>query len=183
MCMNTCSCRSVYVIAISTGCGICVPKFKNRWNNLGIHLKLIFGGNFIRLSYWIMIILQDYHLSRVFGSGLYLPLCPTPGFSALYTAVYGLLFSLLAIAILLIYIIRYLWTIMIIIDYCAQQSTWMFAVKCSARFSNRLSSRSSFDGIWLLSIITYKYTADTCFNLLRCQKVSGKGISGEFVQL
>jgi hypothetical protein len=54
-----------------------------------------------------LIITQDYHLSRVFGSGLYLPLCPAPGFPALYTAIYGLLFSLLAIAILLIYIIRY----------------------------------------------------------------------------
>lgn len=51
----------------------------------------------------------------------------------------------------------------------------------SARFSKVLSNRSSFEGIWLLSIITYKYTSDTCFNILRCQKVSGEGITGEFV--
>ena len=51
----------------------------------------------------------------------------------------------------------------------------------SARFSRVLSHRNSFEGIWLLSIITYKYTADTCFNLLRCQKVSANKISGEFV--
>ena len=51
----------------------------------------------------------------------------------------------------------------------------------SARFSRVLSHRNSFEGIWLLSIITYKYTADTCFNLLRCQKVSGKSIAREFV--
>lgn len=44
---------------------------------------------------------------------------------------------------------------------------------CSARFSKVLSNRSSFEGIWFLSIITYKFTLDTCFNLLRCQKVSG----------
>ena len=51
----------------------------------------------------------------------------------------------------------------------------------SARFSKVLSNRSSFEGIWLLSIIMYKYTSDTCFNILRCQKVSGKGTTGEFV--
>ena len=53
----------------------------------------------------------------------------------------------------------------------------------SARFSRVLSHRNSFEGIWLLSIITYKYTADTCFNLLRCQKVSASEISGEFVSV
>lgn len=117
--------------------------------------------------------LQDYHLSRVLGSGLYLPVCPKPGLSALYTAIYGLLFSLLAISILLIYIIRWVWQ-----RHC---NLYKFT-PCSARFSSRLSSRNSFNGIWLLSIITYKYTADTCFNLLRCQKVSGNENSGEFVR-
>ena len=150
--------------------------------------------------------MQDYHLSRVFGSGLYLPLCPAPGFPALYTAIYGLLFSLLAIAILLIYIIRYGISylahrnnvIIIIASICTikvfsheillrkagpRQGLHYYSLynKYSARFSSRLSSRNSFEGIWLLSIITYKYTADTCFNLLRCQKVSGKELSGEFV--
>lgn len=51
---------------------------------------------------------------------------------------------------------------------------------CSARFSKTLSNRSSVEGIWFLSIITYKYTADTCFTLLRCQRVSG-GDATEFV--
>lgn len=51
----------------------------------------------------------------------------------------------------------------------------------SARFSKVLSNRNSVEGIWLLSIITYKYTADTCFNLLRCQKVSSGENSNEFV--
>ena len=51
----------------------------------------------------------------------------------------------------------------------------------SARFSKVLSNRNSVEGIWLLSIITYKYTADTCFNLLRCQKVSSGESTNEFV--
>ena len=50
----------------------------------------------------------------------------------------------------------------------------------SARFIRPLSQRASFDGIWLLGLLTYKYTADTCFSILRCQKVSG--VSGEFVR-
>ncbi len=49
----------------------------------------------------------DFHLSRVFGFSFYLPLCPYPGYSALGTAAYGLVLSLLAIATLVIYIIRY----------------------------------------------------------------------------
>lgn len=53
----------------------------------------------------------------------------------------------------------------------------------SARFSKVLSNRNSVEGIWLLSIITYKYTADTCFNLLRCQKVSSQENTNEFVSL
>ena len=51
---------------------------------------------------------------------------------------------------------------------------------CSARFIKPLSQRTSFDGIWLLSLFTYKYITDTCFNILRCQKVEG-GDEGEFV--
>ncbi len=52
----------------------------------------------------------------------------------------------------------------------------------SARFIRRLSHRSSLEGIWLLSIITIKYAADTAFLLLRCQKVTGKDVHGEFVR-
>ena len=52
---------------------------------------------------------------------------------------------------------------------------------CSARFSKLLSNRSSVEGIWFLSIITYKYTADTCFTLLRCQRVSGGESGARFV--
>ena len=60
---------------------------------------------------------------------------------------------------------------------------WMYicTVLYSARFSKLLSNRSSVEGIWFLSIITYKYTADTCFNLLRCQRVSRGETTREFV--
>ena len=54
---------------------------------------------------------------------------------------------------------------------------------CSAQFSKTLSNRSSVEGIWLLSIITYKYTADTCFTLLRCQRVSGGESGASFVRI
>lgn len=49
---------------------------------------------------------QDYHLSGVFGSSLYLPLCPLPGTNALYTTAYGLLLPILAIITIVVYIIR-----------------------------------------------------------------------------
>ena len=106
-------------------------------------------------------------------------MCPYPGYSALGTAAYGLLLSLLAIATLVIYVIRYNTT------YQINHPIWVhnFILTYSARFSRVLSHRNSFEGIWLLSIITYKYTADTCFNLLRCQKVSANEISGEFVRV
>lgn len=97
----------------------------------------------------------DFHISRIFGFNLYLPLCPSPGYDALSTALYGFTLSFFAMSTVIVYII-------------------------CARFIRALSQRSSFDGIWLLSIITYKYTADTCFSVLRCVKVSGEGVRGEF---
>ena len=42
----------------------------------------------------------------------------------------------------------------------------------SARFIRFLSERASFDGIWLLCFFVYIYTLNTCFNILRCQKVT-----------
>lgn len=90
----------------------------------------------------------DYHLSRIFGFNLYLPLCPYPGYDALSTATYGFMLSSFAFATVVVYVI-------------------------SARFIRALSHRTSFNGFWLLSIITYKYTADTCFSILQCVKVSG----------
>ena len=43
---------------------------------------------------------------------------------------------------------------------------------CSARFIKHLSNKNSFDGIWLLTFIIYKFVADTSFIILRCQKVT-----------
>ncbi len=50
---------------------------------------------------------QDFHLSRVFGSGLYLPLCPLPATNALFVTSYGLVLPVLAIITIFVYIIRY----------------------------------------------------------------------------
>ena len=43
----------------------------------------------------------------------------------------------------------------------------------SARFIKRLSNKNSFDGIWFLTFIIYKFTADSCFDILRCEKLYG----------
>ncbi len=47
----------------------------------------------------------------------------------------------------------------------------------SAKFVKRLSHKTSFDGIWLLSFVIYKFVADTCFRLLRCQRIKFKEIT------
>lgn len=57
----------------------------------------------------------------------------------------------------------------------------MVSYLSSARFIRRLGNHSSLEGIWLLCIITIKYTADTAYLILRCQKVTGEGIQGRFV--
>ena len=41
----------------------------------------------------------------------------------------------------------------------------------SARRIPKLSRRTTVDGIWLLILIAYVYTADTCLNLLQCVQV------------
>ena len=125
--------------------------------------------------------IQDWHLSRLFGFSLHLFLCPYPGYDALVTAGYGFIIPLLSTLAIVIYIIRY------VNQYTLYMCAGIIPSLCyhiapnSARFSKVLSNRSSFEGIWFLSIITFKYTSDTCFNILRCQKVSGEGITREFV--
>lgn len=53
----------------------------------------------------------------------------------------------------------------------------------SARFIKHLSNKNSFDGIWFLTFVIYKFIADTCFSILRCQKVvrNDGDVHGEFV--
>ena len=76
----------------------------------------------------------DFHLSRVFGFSFYLPLCPYPGYSALGTAAYGLILSLLAIATLVIYIIR----------YCSSESIIQLLSLCYTINTNIVGPQCSF---------------------------------------
>jgi len=48
----------------------------------------------------------------------------------------------------------------------------MFLYLCSARFIKRLSNKTSFDGIWLISFFIYKFIADVCFKILKCERVN-----------
>ena len=50
----------------------------------------------------------------------------------------------------------------------------------SARFIRHLSNKNSFEGIWFLTFIIYKFIADACFGILRCQKVNN-GRPNEYV--
>ena len=130
--------------------------------------------------------MQDFHLSRLFGSGLYLPLCPLPATNALFMTSYGLVLPVLAIITIFVYIIRYTTFSNEPPHFFHPYSIVLFSVP-SARFIKHLSNKNSFDGIWFLTFIIYKFVADTCFNVLRCQKVLSNGQSsdlyGDYVSL
>ena len=58
-----------------------------------------------RVGQNILLCLQDFHLSRVLGFSVYLPICPFTTLPALWTAVFGLLPCVLAILTVIVYII------------------------------------------------------------------------------
>lgn len=59
----------------------------------------------------------------------------------------------------------------------------LFVLPSSAKFIKHLSNKNSFDGIWLLTFIIYKFTADCCFRILRCEKVDGYDGLDEYVSM
>ena len=52
-----------------------------------------------------LISLQDYHLSRLLGFSVYLPVCPFTALPTLWTAAFGFLPSVLATITVVVYVI------------------------------------------------------------------------------
>ena len=67
---------------------------------LGLETRLTIYNSFLLFLY-----LQDFHMSRMLGFSVYLPICPFTTLPALWTAVFGLLPCVLAILTVIVYII------------------------------------------------------------------------------
>ena len=109
-------------------------------------------------------------LTNMLGFSIPIPLCISTSLQAQHIALLGYIPPILMLATVTGYVIRWdqsLSSVNII------WSEWSYSV----RFVKMLSNRSSLNGITLLSLLIYKYIADTSFTLISCTNTSNGWVS------
>lgn len=109
-------------------------------------------------------------LTNVLGSSLPIPMCISTNIGAHHIALLGYFPPLLVLATVAVYVVR----LVQVSKLCRPLTS---IIICSARSFKMLSERSSLNGITLLSLLIYKYIADTSFILISCSSTSTGWVS------